>query len=167
MLQPPPSYTGHITSPKIDERWVADLLSFESRPVNRPDKLYRHVLLVQDSFSRLLWGIALSVKGETRAAFESILDQGRKPQQLNTDKGSEFTGRDFQAMLSRRVIQHSWVLAIACYCRVLVSSTPTNAGQRLLVIVVVCCCLLLLVVVANCCLLLLVVVVACCSLVVA
>ena len=52
------------------------MLSFESRPTNRPDKLYRHVLLVQYIFSRFLWGIALSIKGETRAAFESILDRG-------------------------------------------------------------------------------------------
>ena len=50
--------------------------------------------------------MALSTKSETRAAFESIIDQGRKPRELNTDKGSEFTNREFQSMLSRRTIQH-------------------------------------------------------------
>ena len=32
VLQPPPRYGGHITSSRIDDRWAADLLSFESRP---------------------------------------------------------------------------------------------------------------------------------------
>ena len=104
--QPPPKYQGHITAAKIDDRWAADLLSFEARPATRPAKLYRHVLLVQDIFSRYLWAVALSTKSETRAAFESIIDQGRKPRELNTDKGSEFTNREFQSMLSRRTIQH-------------------------------------------------------------
>ena len=54
IFQPPPSYEGHITSVKIDDRWVADLLSFESRPVERPEFFYRHVLLVQDIFSRFI-----------------------------------------------------------------------------------------------------------------
>ena len=36
------------------------------------------------------------------------MDKGRKPRELNTDKGSEFTGRDFQTMLARRVIQHTF-----------------------------------------------------------
>ena len=37
ILQPPPSYKGNITSRKIDDRWAADLLSFESRPAQRPE----------------------------------------------------------------------------------------------------------------------------------
>ena len=75
ILQPPPSYTGHITATKIDDRWVADLLSFESRPANRPERLYRHVLLVQDMFSKFLWAEPMSTKTQTRAAFERVLDK--------------------------------------------------------------------------------------------
>ena len=108
VLQPPPSYKGNITAARIDDRWVADLLSFESRPATRPEHLYRHVLLVQDIFSRYLWAVPMSTKTQTRSAFESVLDKGRKPRELNTDKGSEFTGRDFQTMLARRVIQHTF-----------------------------------------------------------
>ena len=101
IFQPPPSYGGHITSTRIDDRWAADLLSFESRPVDT----FRHVLLVQDIFSRFLWAEAISTKAQVTAAFERILN-GRKPRELNTDKGSEFTSRQFQTMLDRRVIQH-------------------------------------------------------------
>ena len=41
VLQPPPVYKGNVTSGRIDDRWAADLLSFESRPTTR-DEIYRH-----------------------------------------------------------------------------------------------------------------------------
>ena len=105
VLQPPPVYKGNVTSNRIDDRWAADLLSFESRPATR-DKIYRHVLLVQDIFSRYLWAAPLPSKTWTRSAFEGILDQGRKPRELNTDNASEFTSREIQATLARGTIQH-------------------------------------------------------------
>ena len=105
VLQPPPSYKGNITSSKIDDRWVADVISFESRPAKRSGSKYTNVLLVQDIFSRFLWAVPLVSKSRTREAFESILGE-RKPRELNTDKGTEFTSRDFQAMLERHGIQH-------------------------------------------------------------
>ena len=106
VLQPPPPYTGNITAAAIDDRWAADLLSFESRPAKRPFNKYTHVLLVQDIFSRFLWAVPLLTKSRTRGAFEDILNQGRKPRELNTDGGTEFTSKDFRAMLDRRGIQH-------------------------------------------------------------
>ena len=112
ILQPPPSYQGNITSRKIDDRWAADLLSFESTPAQRPEYFYRHVLLVQDIFSRFLWAEAFSTKTQVTAAFERILNKGRKPRELNTDKGSEFTSREFQTMLDRRKIQHELKAAL-------------------------------------------------------
>ena len=104
-MQPPPVYKGNVTSGRIDDRWAADLLSFASRPATR-DKIYRHVLLVQDIFSRYLWAAPLPSTAWARSAFEGILDQGRKPRELNTDGGTEFTSREFQTMLTRREIQH-------------------------------------------------------------
>lgn len=111
-MQPPPSYQGNITSRKIDDRWAADLLSFESRPAQRPTATYRHVLLAQDIFSRFLWAEAFSTKTQVTAVFERILNKGRKPRELNTDKGSEFTSREFQTMLDRRRIQHELKVAL-------------------------------------------------------
>ena len=105
VLQPPPRYDGNITAAKIDDRWVADLLSFETRPAQRSAAVYKQILLVQDIFSRFLWAIPLTTKAQTTNAFETLLE-GRKPRELNTDKGSEFTSREFQAMLARRNIQH-------------------------------------------------------------
>ena len=87
VFQPPPSYKGHITATKIDDRWVADLISFESRPAKRSSSKYNHVLLVQDIFSRCLWAVPLVSETRTREAFETILGE-RKPRELNTDKGT-------------------------------------------------------------------------------
>ena len=106
VLQPPPRYGGNITSSRMDDRWAADLLSFESRPAKRTDATYTQVLIVQDIFSRFLWAEPISSKTQVRRAFEDILDKsGRKPRELNTDKGTEFTSREFQTMLDRRTVQ--------------------------------------------------------------
>ena len=115
VLQPPPQYHGNITSGRIDDRWAADLISFESRPAER-DRAYKHVLLVQDIFSRYLWAEAMWAKDQSRAAFERILEGERKCKELNTDGGTEFTSREFQAMLARRGIHHRLKAGINDIC---------------------------------------------------
>ena len=66
-----------------------------------------YVLLVQDIFSRFLFAKALRSKVEVEAAFSRLMkDTGKKPDELNTDSGSEFTSRGFQAMLEREGIRH-------------------------------------------------------------
>ena len=100
VLQPPPRYGGHITSGRIDDRWAVDLLSFESRPAKRGDVTYTSVLLCQDIFSRYVWAEPISQKTQVRRAFEDILDKSqRKPRELNSDKGSEFTSREFLSLI--------------------------------------------------------------------
>ena len=106
VLQPPPSYGGNIASGRMDDRWAADLMSFESRPAKRADATFTNVLIVQDIFSRYLWAEPISSKTQVRRAFEDILDRsGRKPRELNSDLGTEFSRREFQTMLARRNIQ--------------------------------------------------------------
>ena len=34
IFRPPPQYKGNVASRSIDDRWVADVLSFESRPAD-------------------------------------------------------------------------------------------------------------------------------------
>ena len=104
VFQPPPRYEGKIAATRLDDRWAADLLSFESSPAKRAKATFRHVLVVQDIFSRYLWAEPLSSKLQVRAAFERILALGRKPRELSTDKGTEFSSRDFQALLTQRGI---------------------------------------------------------------
>ena len=57
---------------------------------------------MQDIFSRFLFAIALRSKAEVESAFLRLMrDTKRKPSELNTDSGSEFANRSFQAMLER------------------------------------------------------------------
>ena len=42
VFQPPPRYGGNITSGRMDDRWAADLLSFESRPAKRAEATHLH-----------------------------------------------------------------------------------------------------------------------------
>ena len=92
VFQPPPRYGGNIMSNRMDDRWAADLLSFESRPAKRAETTYTQVLIVQDIFSRYLWAEPISSKTQVRRAFEDILDKsGRKCRELNCDRGTEFT----------------------------------------------------------------------------
>ena len=115
VLANPPKYQGHIVADYENHRWAADLISFVSRPVKDKEGLYTHVLLVQDIFSRYLYGRALQTVSQTRSAFEDILSESenrksdadyKTPAELNTDAGPEFTSEQFQSMLERRNIKH-------------------------------------------------------------
>ena len=70
IFRPPPQYKGNATSRSIDDRWVADVLSFESRPVEG----FTNVLLIQDVFSRFLWATPMGSKKETTQAFKTHLN---------------------------------------------------------------------------------------------
>ena len=87
VLQPPPTYGGHITSSRIDDRWAADLMYFESRPAKRGDVTYTYVLLCQHIFSRFLWAEPISNKTQVRRAFADILDKSHHtPRELTSAK---------------------------------------------------------------------------------
>ena len=103
IFRPPPSYKGNVASRSIDDRWVADVLSFESRPVEG----FTNVLLVQDVFSRFLWATPMGSKKETTKAFRTHLNvTGRVCRELNTDKGTEFTSAEFQRPVEEEDIHH-------------------------------------------------------------
>lgn len=66
------------------------------------------ILIVIDIFSKLLWMRPLEdKKGQSvTAAFQSILQEGRRPTRLRTDKGQEFRSRAFNAYLDDQNIEH-------------------------------------------------------------
>ncbi len=107
VLQPPPKYEGKIASSRLDDRWVADMISFVANPAKDDGTTWVHVLLVQDIFSRKLFAERLRSTPEATSAFERILDRtGRKPRELNTDKDSVFMSQEFQTMLRGRGVEH-------------------------------------------------------------
>ena len=115
IFAPAPKYEGHIVADYENHRWAADLISFVSRPAKTDGKSYTHILLVQDIFSRYLYGRALEDVTQTTSAFEDILDESenrmsdadyKTPAELNSDAGSEFASQRFESMLQRRNIKH-------------------------------------------------------------
>ena len=105
LYAPPPRFTGKVTAQSVDDRWAADLIDFQSKTREKSKPLY--VLLVQDLFSRFLFAFALRSKTEVESAFLRLLRKTkRKPTELNTDAGSEFTNAAFQSLLQREGIYH-------------------------------------------------------------
>ena len=72
----------------------------------RFNKGYKFLLTYTDIFSKVAWVVPLINKtGESLAnGFQSILDTGRSPEKLQTDKGTEFLNRNFQNFLKEKSI---------------------------------------------------------------
>ena len=70
VLQARPVRPGRIVATEIMDRWAADLVDYNARPSPDPNggPPYQYILLVQDIFSRKLWGHALKSKGSVEEA---------------------------------------------------------------------------------------------------
>ena len=66
-----------------------------------------YLLVVIDVFSKYVW--VRPMKNKTARslleAFDSILSEGRKPEKLRTDKGTEFVNESFRQYLKKKGIQ--------------------------------------------------------------
>ena len=76
------------------------------QPLSKFNKGFKYLLMVIDVFSKYGWIRPLKdKKGETVAeAFKSIFKEGRKPQYLWTDKGTEFYNKHLKALLDKHNI---------------------------------------------------------------
>lgn len=103
---PAPLPEGKIASDGPNDLWFADLVDLTQAPSadgKLPKAAEKYVLLVQDVFSRFLWGRALKTKQpkEVARAFQGILEEAKTtPQKLTVDKGGEFQA-DFAALAKR------------------------------------------------------------------
>ena len=81
----------------IDDQWQADLVDMSA--LARFNKGCEFLLTCIDVFSKFAWVVPLKNKtGESLVnGFQSILDTGRSPVKLQTDKGIEFLNRNFQS----------------------------------------------------------------------
>mgnify|MGYP002637007473 FL=1 len=68
----------------MEDRWAAYVISFMSNPVDG----FTDVLVIQDIFSRFLWAYAMQSKREVPDQFEALINTGRVPRELNTDRGT-------------------------------------------------------------------------------
>jgi hypothetical protein len=110
VIAPPPKYKGHIVSFDVNHRWMADLLSFTSRPVKTSEGFYTHVLIVVDVFSRYVWARPLQSVSDTTRAFTSIfmesVARNTYPRRLDTDGGPEFNNASFKSFLAKWKVNH-------------------------------------------------------------
>lgn len=88
----------------LDETWQADLV--EMIPYSRDNKGHRYLLTVIDVFSKYAWAVPVKRKtGEDVAnAMKSIFKAGRKPKNLQTDRGKEFYNKNFEDLMTQHKI---------------------------------------------------------------
>ena len=87
-----------------DVQWDADLM--DVRNISKYNQNYQYILVIQDIFSRFIFTVALKNKTayEIIRVLKSVLNQGRSPQLLKSDKGSEFKNRFLSTYLKEKGI---------------------------------------------------------------
>ena len=82
-----------------DETWSADLIDKSS--LSQHNKNYKFILTVIDIFTK--YARAIPLKNEfglcITNGFKAILSEGRKPEKLWVDRGSEFYNKTFKSLL--------------------------------------------------------------------
>ena len=92
-------------APEIDSLWEADLAFVQD--VAKENDGVNYLLVVIDVLSKYVWVRAMKNKTARSLleAFDSILSEGRKPEKLRMDKGTEFVNDSFQQYLKKKGIQ--------------------------------------------------------------
>ena len=82
-----------------DETWSADLIDKSS--LSKHNNNYKFLLTVIDIFTKYAWAIPLKNKSGLSIAngFKTLLSEGRKPEKLWVDRGSEFYNKTFKSLL--------------------------------------------------------------------
>ena len=88
-----------ITPLYKDETWSADLIDKSS--LSKYNNNYKFILTVIDIFTKYAWAIPLKNKSglSITNGFKTILSEGRKPEKLWVDRGSEFYNKTFKSLL--------------------------------------------------------------------
>lgn len=90
----------------LDQQWQADLADVQ-KLADANDGV-RYLLIVIDVLSRFAWVRPLKNKDAptVASAFKAIFDEGREPDVLQTDEGTEFLNRTLKSLLTKRHIRH-------------------------------------------------------------
>ena len=82
-----------------DETWSADLIDKSS--LSKYNNNCKFILTVIDIFTKNAWAIPLKNKPglSITNGFKTILSEGRKPEKLWVDRGSEFYNKTFKSLL--------------------------------------------------------------------
>nr|DAC81409.1 TPA_asm: integrase [Rhodactis coral adintovirus] len=116
-LQQQPGYTLHRPARRrfrrnkvfvngLDDQWQADLVDLQS--LSRWNHGYKYLLTCIDILSKYAWVVPLKTKTGSALveAFTKIFRQGRKPDKLQTDAGTEFKNKTFQTFLKQHDVHY-------------------------------------------------------------
>lgn len=91
----------------VDDLWQADLMDIQN--LSKYNKGYNYILVVIDCFSKYAWMEPLKTKNKldvTRAFKKILINSKRKPDNLQTDMGTEFYNNSFQLLMRSYNINH-------------------------------------------------------------
>lgn len=97
---------NQVITDKIDGQWEADLADMQE--FVKPNSGFKYILTIIDTFSKYAWAKPLKNKTSNMIidAFKKIFEEGRKPENLRTDRGKEFVNNDFKKFLLENNIKH-------------------------------------------------------------
>lgn len=91
----------------INDLWQIDIVDLQK--LAHYNKGFKYYLAVIDTFSKVGYAEPLKTKSKTEVAtaFEKILkESSRQPKNLQSDEGTEFYNRDFNALMKKYNINH-------------------------------------------------------------
>ena len=96
-----------VYAPEIDSLWEAHLAFVQD--VAKENDGVNYLLVVIDVLSKYVWVRPMKNKiaHSLLEVFDSILSEGRKPEKLRMDKGTDFVNESFQQYLKKKGIQFS------------------------------------------------------------
>ena len=91
---------------RMDQQWDADLMDVSK--FSRVNKGYKYLAVFIDIFSRYIWVEPMKTKrpAEMVRVLKRVFSEGRKPEYMRTDKGSEFIGGVVSRYLDLKRVHH-------------------------------------------------------------
>ena len=106
--QAPPKVYPHqkILMSSMDEQWDGDLLSMDQ--FARKNNGFKYLAVFIDIFSHYIWVEPMKTKtgNEMVQVLARVFNKGRKPMNLRTDRGTEYTNNIVQHYLKRQGVHH-------------------------------------------------------------
>ena len=92
----------------IDNQWDIDTAVYNSSKMAKENDGYKYFVLAIDIFSKYVWTRPLKTKlgSEMVKQLKSIFNEGRKPDTLRSDKGSEYVNKDVKKLLKENNVKY-------------------------------------------------------------
>jgi putative transposase len=105
---------GNFTAERPDEKWLADISYIPTA------EGWLYLAVIMDLFTRLIVGWSMAARMTSplvEAALEMALQQRQPPPGLlhHSDRGSQYTGKDYQILLKSNIIEVSMSSTGNCY----------------------------------------------------